>query len=750
MSRAEWAALAARLVAALRPLAEPIGIAFVAPGEANPAPAFGAPRPAPNDAGRTGAVPAGCVFWMKATERAFSTVAADHANCSVGSYTHGFLTLAEAAARDDVAAVLEAGWVDEASVATLPHLARRPGHVVYGPLATLPADPDVVLLRIYALALMTLKDAFPSLRIEGKPQCHIIAIAVETGAPAASVGCALSRARTGMKAEEMTCALPAAAPLRDRGRPRGRGRPRPRDGPLRERRRQALLALAPRARAARATPLQYGGAGWGVTRGRARGSTRSHRAALRSCARGANSLADPPARTSSRARRAPMGEDAACAAREGERLGGSAPGTIGRRLTWTVLGTTALAVALACAGFALHQARSSRASLLAGLESLAEMIGYNAMLPLVAGDAGPVESTLLALTSNEAVEAAAVYARDGRLFARFARDYEGAPGIPTRAPEPGTRSEGDALILVRAIAAGGEVVGTVLLRVSTQPLRRQLAGSVAVAGGAFVLCLAPALFATTRLRRELSAPLAALAASAERVSAGDFRARVSIARSDEIGVLAQAFNGMAARLRGLIAEVTTSAREVLEGMGTLREASRRSREQAQTQRASVDRTSSAIERTEVSLEAVGKATEKLSECTSATAASANQVDASTRNVRESIDLLFELIAETASALSQSVESIRQVGDNATHLDQASARTASSVEQLAASVQSVGDDGLPRPGALPGDRRRRPARPPRRGRDDGGDRCDRRALRRPADGDRRARQAFEGRSGTWWR
>lgn len=386
-----------------------------------------------------------------------------------------------------------------------------------------------------------------------------------------------------------------------------------------------------------------------------------------------------------------MGEDAACAAREGERLGGSAPGTIGRRLTWTVLGTTALAVALACAGFALHQARSSRASLLAGLESLAEMIGYNAMLPLVAGDAGPVESTLLALTSNEAVEAAAVYARDGRLFARFARDYEGAPGIPTRAPEPGTRSEGDALILVRAIAAGGEVVGTVLLRVSTQPLRRQLAGSVAVAGGAFVLCLAPALFATTRLRRELSAPLAALAASAERVSAGDFRARVSIARSDEIGVLAQAFNGMAARLRGLIAEVTTSAREVLEGMGTLREASRRSREQAQTQRASVDRTSSAIERTEVSLEAVGKATEKLSECTSATAASANQVDASTRNVRESIDLLFELIAETASALSQSVESIRQVGDNATHLDQASARTASSVEQLAASVQSVGDE-----------------------------------------------------------
>jgi uncharacterized protein (DUF169 family) len=57
---------------------------------------------------------------------------------------------------------------------------------------------------------MTLVDALPALRIEGKPQCHVIAIAKERGEAAASVGCALSRARTGMRADEMTCALPAA------------------------------------------------------------------------------------------------------------------------------------------------------------------------------------------------------------------------------------------------------------------------------------------------------------------------------------------------------------------------------------------------------------------------------------------------------------------------------------------------------------------------------------------------------------
>jgi uncharacterized protein (DUF169 family) len=137
-------------------------------------------------------------------------VASDHANCSVGSFTHGFLTLEEAAAKDDVCAVLESGWVDVASVQALPRIAQKPDTVVYGPLASTLLAPDVVLLRINGFALMTLKDAIPSLRIEGKPQCHIVAIAKEHGEVAASVGCALSRARTGMRPEEMTCAIPGA------------------------------------------------------------------------------------------------------------------------------------------------------------------------------------------------------------------------------------------------------------------------------------------------------------------------------------------------------------------------------------------------------------------------------------------------------------------------------------------------------------------------------------------------------------
>jgi uncharacterized protein (DUF169 family) len=42
----------------------------------------------------------------------------------------------------------------------------------------------------------------------GKPQCQILPRAADTGVIAASMGCALSRARTGMSDDELTVAVP--------------------------------------------------------------------------------------------------------------------------------------------------------------------------------------------------------------------------------------------------------------------------------------------------------------------------------------------------------------------------------------------------------------------------------------------------------------------------------------------------------------------------------------------------------------
>ncbi len=205
----DWSALAERLRNLLKLDAPPIGISFhdkPAPGM----PAFEEPMPTATPDGRTGRVPAGCVFWMEATDRSFTTEPSDHRNCSVGSLTHGLLSSEEAAQGADVAAMIETGWITPEVLSQLPSVQGWPVQVAYGPLAESNIAPDVVLLRIEARQAMVLCDALPDVRFEGKPQCHIIPLAKEEGEVAISVGCMASRVRTGMKSAEMTCTIPAA------------------------------------------------------------------------------------------------------------------------------------------------------------------------------------------------------------------------------------------------------------------------------------------------------------------------------------------------------------------------------------------------------------------------------------------------------------------------------------------------------------------------------------------------------------
>jgi uncharacterized protein (DUF169 family) len=188
----------------------PLAITFSDEAPAN-IPAFDEPMSEPAEDGRRGRVAASCVFWMRGTDRTFTTVPEDHGNCSVGRLTHGFAQLSDVAGNSDVATLFESGWVGMDDVPKIPVMSRGYGHVTYGPLSETPVDPDIVFLRLTPKQLMILNDAIPEMSLEGKPQCHIIAMAKEQEVVAASIGCMLSRVRTEMGSHEMTCAIPRSS-----------------------------------------------------------------------------------------------------------------------------------------------------------------------------------------------------------------------------------------------------------------------------------------------------------------------------------------------------------------------------------------------------------------------------------------------------------------------------------------------------------------------------------------------------------
>ncbi len=185
----------------------PIAITFLEAVPDDGTPLFNEPMSEPTEDGRSGRAAAPCVFWMHAHERSFDTLAEDHGNCSVGRFTHGFADPADILDKSDVAALLDVGWVTMEAFAGVAALSRRPHGVRYGPLAEAAGEPDVVLLRVTPRQMMEINDAV-EVDWSGKPQCQILPLAADQGMIAASMGCALSRARTGMGDDELTVAVP--------------------------------------------------------------------------------------------------------------------------------------------------------------------------------------------------------------------------------------------------------------------------------------------------------------------------------------------------------------------------------------------------------------------------------------------------------------------------------------------------------------------------------------------------------------
>ncbi len=137
----------------------PIAVTFLEEMPIDDVPRFAEPMTEPTEDGRSGRVAAPCVFWMHAHTRTFDTMAADHGNCSVGAFTHGFVDAADILDKSDVGALLDVGWVTMEAFAGVASLSRRSKGVRYGPLADARAEPDVVILRVSPRQMMEINDA---------------------------------------------------------------------------------------------------------------------------------------------------------------------------------------------------------------------------------------------------------------------------------------------------------------------------------------------------------------------------------------------------------------------------------------------------------------------------------------------------------------------------------------------------------------------------------------------------------------
>lgn len=157
-----------------------------------------------------GTQPSGCSFWKLAADgRAFYTVAGDHYNCPVGSYTHN-IPLPPERERElpqVLSLMTEIGYLKMEEVPSIPRVPKTPGVVVYAPLGDSPVEPDAVILAGRPGGLMLLHEAAARSAIAvqpllGRPTCMAVPAAMGQTV-ASSFGCVGNRVYTDLSGSEL-------------------------------------------------------------------------------------------------------------------------------------------------------------------------------------------------------------------------------------------------------------------------------------------------------------------------------------------------------------------------------------------------------------------------------------------------------------------------------------------------------------------------------------------------------------------
>ena len=229
-----------------------------------------------------------------------------------------------------------------------------------------------------------------------------------------------------------------------------------------------------------------------------------------------------------------------------------------------VLTTTLVALLVNALALMYYNVQDYRETQLADVRTQAEILGRASAAALAFADPQEARRDLAMLQARPDVEAAALYASGGALFASYIRNGD----VPPRAGAPGHRIDGDRVSMFHPIVEKGDTIGTVYIRARYGIRDRMLdyLGIVAlVMGGA----LAAALLLSAWLQRALTRPILAVADAARAVvERRDYSMRAGKTTDDEIGVLADAFNSMLrevdTRSRALVSSNQSLQREMLE------------------------------------------------------------------------------------------------------------------------------------------------------------------------------------------
>jgi signal transduction histidine kinase/CheY-like chemotaxis protein len=218
---------------------------------------------------------------------------------------------------------------------------------------------------------------------------------------------------------------------------------------------------------------------------------------------------------------------------------------IRKKLLVIIMLTSFVALALASIGFITYEVSTFKRHTALKLSLLSEIIGANSTAAITFGDAESAGTLLASLSSQQDIEDACIYNRQGSPFARYLSRASQCPaGLPlTR--ENSVDFSGDSAESLYAITLSGERIGTIYLKANLTEMHQRLKLYGFIVSGVLLVSLLGTFILASILQRLISGPILELTAVADRVSLSkDYSLRAVPHSNDELGTLMCGFNEM--------------------------------------------------------------------------------------------------------------------------------------------------------------------------------------------------------------
>jgi PAS domain S-box-containing protein len=218
---------------------------------------------------------------------------------------------------------------------------------------------------------------------------------------------------------------------------------------------------------------------------------------------------------------------------------------IRRKLIIITMLTSCLTLLLACVAVVIYEQVTFRAAMVNDLLSTAKMIGDNSSAALSFNDPASAEQTLKSLSADPHIVGGAVYNKEEKPFARYARAGLRGGFTPPPVGADGYRFAADHLELFQKIELAGETVGVVYIQSDLGEMRTRLWRYALILLVVVLTALVVAYLLSTRLQRVISEPISHLATVAGTVATDrDYSIRATKQSEDELGRLIDGFNEM--------------------------------------------------------------------------------------------------------------------------------------------------------------------------------------------------------------